>query len=125
MKRDKIIYWISTGLVAGPMLMSAVMYLTRNPALLENFKMIALPLYLVTLLGVAKLGGALVLVAPVPDKLKEWAYAGFAFTFLGATWTHIATGTPWFAPFVFLVVLGVSYVFWLRLKTFHVGQAQQ
>jgi hypothetical protein len=116
MKRDKIIYWISTGLIAAPMLLSAGMYLTRNSELLENFRMIELPLYLVTLLGVAKLGGAIALVAPVPEKLKEWAYAGFAFTFLGAIWTHIATGTQWVAPFVFLILLGVSYVFWLKIK---------
>jgi hypothetical protein len=117
MKRDKIIYWVSTGLVAAPMLLSAGMYLTRNPELLENFRMIELPLYLVTLLGVAKLCGAIVLVAPVAQKIKEWAYAGFAFTFIGAVWTHIATGTSWVAPFVFLVLLGISYVYWLRSKT--------
>lgn len=125
MKRDKIIYWISTVLVAAPMLLSAGMYLTRNPGLLENFRMIELPLYLVTLLGVAKLCGAVVLVAPVSEKLKEWAYAGFAFTFLGAIWTHIATGTPWVAPFVFLVVLAVSYVFWIRLRALHMREARQ
>src|SRR5687768_3421636 len=105
MKRDKIIYWIATGLVAAGMLLSAVMYLTRNPELIKSFSALGIPLFLVSLLGVAKLLGAIALIAPGLKELKEWAYAGFAFTFIGAVWTHIATGTPWIAPLVFLMLL--------------------
>jgi uncharacterized membrane protein YphA (DoxX/SURF4 family) len=116
MKRDKIIYWIATGLVAAGMLASGAMYLSRNPELMANFQTLSLPVYLVTLLGVAKLAGAIVLVAPVWSKLKEWAYAGFAFVFVGATWTHAATGTPsMVAPLLFLAILGISYFFRLRI----------
>jgi hypothetical protein len=83
---------------------------------MESFTSLGLPLFLVSLLGVAKLLGAIALVAPAPKELKEWAYAGFAFTFIGAVWTHIATGTPWIAPVVFLVLLAASYMFKLRLR---------
>lgn len=116
MKRDKIIYWISTGVVAAFMLFAGVMYITQNPALMETFKSIGIPTYIVTMLGVAKLLGAIVLVAPVWTRLKEWAYAGFAFVFIGAAWTHVATGTPVAMPLIFLVVLGVSYLFRYRLS---------
>lgn len=114
MKRDKIIYWTATGLVAAGMGMSAFMYLSSNPELLKNFETIGLPKYMIAILGVAKLLGAIVLLAPVWDRLKEWAYAGFAFTFIGAVWIHIVTGTPWIAPFIALLILAVSYGF--RLK---------
>ena len=116
MKRDKIIYWITTGLVAAGMLLSAVMYLSRNTELMESFKSLGIPLYFVALLGVAKGLGAVVLIAPLSDKLKEWAYAGFAFVFIGAAWTHLATGTPWIAPLLFLALLAASYFFRLRLQ---------
>ena len=116
MKRDKIIYWIATGLVSAGMLLSAVMYLSRNPELMGNFKSLGIPIYLVTLLGVAKLTGAIALLAPVGKGLKEWAYAGFTFTFCGALWTHLATGTPWVAPLIFIAVLAVSYFFWKRVQ---------
>lgn len=116
MKRDKIIYWIATGLLAAGMSMSAYMYLTKNPELLEGFKALGFPVYFVTILGVAKLLGVIVLVAPAGTRLKEWAYAGFIFTFVGAVWVHLATGTPWVTPLIFLVVLGVSYLFWTRLN---------
>lgn len=117
MKRDKIIYWVATGLVAAGMALSAFMYLSKNPELMSTFQAIGIPTYLVAVLGVAKLLGAIVLLAPVWDKLKEWAYAGFTFVFLGAAWTHIATGTPWLAPLVALLILLVSYAFRIKLKS--------
>lgn len=112
MKRDKVIYWIATGLLSAGMLMSAFMYLTKNPELMKSFHSAGYPDYFVLILGSAKLLGAIVLLAPVWSKLKEWAYAGFAFTFIGAMWTHIATSTPWIAPFIALLILSVSY--WFR-----------
>jgi hypothetical protein len=115
MKRDKIIYWISTGLVGAGMLMSAGMYLSRNEELVNGFKTIEMPLYMLGLLGVTKLLGAIALLAPIWIRVKEWAYAGFAFTFAGAIWSHLATGTPWVAPAVFLLVLAVSYLFFQRV----------
>lgn len=117
MKRDKIIYWIATGLVAAGMLMSSVMYLSSNPELMENFKSIGYPPYFVMMLGIFKLLGVVTLIAPVWDRLKEWTYAGFAFTFIGALWTHIATETPGVNAVVFLVMLAVSYIFRLRIQT--------
>ena len=116
MKRDKIIYWITTGLVAAGMLLSAGMYLSRNPELMKNFNALGIPLFMVSLLGIAKLLGAITLVTPVGRELKEWAYAGFAFTIIGAVWTHLATGTPWIAPFLFLILLAVSYAFRMRIR---------
>jgi hypothetical protein len=117
MKRDKIIYWIATGLVAAGMLLSATMYLSKNPELIGNFKTLGLPDYFVTLLGVAKLLGAVVLLMPVWTALKEWAYAGFAFTFAWAVWTHIATGTPLDGTGVFHPAPRCFiYVFWIRAR---------
>ena len=116
MKRDKVIYWIATGLISAMMLMSAFMYLTRNPELMSSFRSAGYPDYFVMLLGAAKLVGAIALLAPFWDKVKEWAYAGFAFTFIGAVWTHLSTNTPWIAPVIALLLLAASYWFRSRLK---------
>jgi len=117
MKRDKIIYWAATGLIAAGMLFSAFMYLTKNPELVAGFQLLGFPDFIIAILGVAKLLGAIALVVPVWDRLKEWAYAGFVFTFIGAIWSHVATATPWMGPAIALGILTVSYVFWVRLKT--------
>jgi hypothetical protein len=116
MKRDKIIYWITTGLLAAGMVMSGVMYLGQNEEMVTNFTSIGYPVFMLGILGVAKLLGAITLVVPAPDRLKEWAYAGFAFVFIGATWTHVATRTSWLAPIIALLILAVSYIFYLRVK---------
>lgn len=116
MKRDKILYWVTTGLVSLGFLASSFMYLTHNPELMAGFATLGYPAYFVTLLGMAKLAGALALVNPWTDKLKEWAYAGFTFTLMGAVYTHTATGTPFAAPLVFLALVGTSYYFRHRLK---------
>lgn len=116
MNRNKIIYWTSTGLIAAGMTMSAFMYLTKNAELMNSFRSISIPEYLITILGVAKLLGAIALLAPIWPAVKEWAYAGFTFTFIGAVCAHVATATPWMAPLIFLLILGVSYWSWGKLK---------
>jgi uncharacterized membrane protein len=108
-KTHKILYWITTGIVAFGMGMAAMMYLSRNPELMASFSSIGIPDYLVMLLGIFKLLGAIALVIPSKSFLKDWAYAGLAFMFIGATWVHIATATPFVAPLVMLVVLLTSY----------------
>lgn len=114
MKRDKILYWVFTGLIALFFLYSAYLYLSRDVKLTEGFKYLGYPAYFIPLLGLAKLAGALALVNPWSDKLKEWAYAGFTFTLVGAIWTHAATHSAVTMPLVFLVVLAISYFFYGR-----------
>jgi hypothetical protein len=116
MKKDKIIYWIATGLVTIGMLFSAVVYLSRSEMIIKGFTAIGIPLYFVTLLGVAKLLGSIALISPLWEKLKEWAYAGFAFVFIGAAYVHVATGTSMVAPLLFLALLATSYIFRLRIR---------
>lgn len=116
MKRNKIMYWVATGLVAAGMAMSGVMYLTAAE-MKANFIQLGFPVYFMILLGVAKLLGAIALVAPLPVNVKEWTYAGFGFTFIGAVWTHVATQTPWIAPVVFLMLLIASYYFFKKTRT--------
>ena len=116
MKRDKLMYWITTGLLSAGFLMSAFMYLSKSPELINNFRAIGFPLFFVAILGTAKLLGALAIINPWSDTLKEWAYAGYIFVLIGAAWTHIATQTPFIAPLIFLVLTGISYWFYKRIS---------
>src|SRR3712207_4585913 len=74
----KIAYWTLTGLFGLMMLASGVMYLSGNPQPVEGFRHLGYPDYFRTLLGIAKILGAVALLVPVvPRTLREWAYAGF------------------------------------------------
>jgi uncharacterized membrane protein YphA (DoxX/SURF4 family) len=88
----KIAYWIATGLFGALMLMSAYMYLSGAEQVTDGLAKLGYPVFLLQILGVAKLLGAIALLTPKFPKLKEWAYAGFAFNLIGAIWTHVAVG---------------------------------
>lgn len=117
MKRIKVLYWIFTGLASLAFLASGIMYFSGDPAIDEGFKQMGYPVFFKSILGVAKILGALALVNPWSNTLKEWAYAGFSFTLIGATITHLATSTPFIAPLIFLALLASSYFLFSRFKS--------
>ena len=110
MKRN-IGYWGATGLVAIAALLGGFSYVTNSPEAVENFRNVGYPQQLRVLLGIAKLAGASVLLAPRLPKLKEWAYAGFTFTWIAATVAHyLAADGKSLMPIALLGVLAVSYM---------------
>ena len=119
MKRDKMIYWISTGLLSAMMVFSGVAYFT-DPKVIEGFQHLGFPSFFRIELGIAKIAGAVVLALPfVPALIKNFTYAGFAIVFASAFITHLAVGDPFsnaVAPLVFLIVAGVSFYFFQKLQ---------
>lgn len=111
-KTFKIAYWIATTLF--------VFFEGVMPALTGQSKLaidgithLGYPIYFVTLLQICKVTGSILLIVPqVPNKIKEWAYAGFTFNILFATASHtIVDGFSLLSlfPLIVLLVLGVSY----------------
>jgi len=114
MRKNKIIYWISTGIVAGVFLLSAY-YFAFNEEAKGAFAHFGLPNYFRVELTIAKVLGALVLLTPgIPRRLKEFAYAGFAITLVSAIIAHSSSGDGLASmdPLVFLGILVVSYVYY-------------
>ena len=117
MKTLKIIYWVSTGVIALMMIFAAYSYVT-NEQVKQGFIQLGFPGYFRIELAVAKLVGAIMLAIPFKSRLKEWVYAGFTIIFISALIAHIAGGLPLSTavmPIVMLVVLLVSYFSYLRL----------
>jgi DoxX-like family len=68
---------------------------------------------------VAKLLGVVLLLVPVPARLKEWACAGFAITLASALIAHFSVGDGpkvWSWAAATGVLWGLSYFFWRRLQ---------
>lgn len=118
MKTNRIIFWTSTGILASMMLFSGISYLT-NDELKAAITGLGFPDFFRVELGLAKIIGAIVLIIPsLPLVLKQFAYFGFALTFLSAALAHISVNDPiavTVSPVLFLGILAVSYVYFNRL----------
>ena len=118
MSRNKIAFWVVTGLFCLQMGFTAYAQL-RLPQVADAFTHLGFPPYFRVELSLAKLAGILLLVAPVPSRLKEWAYAGFAITLVSALIAHFAAGDgpeAWGFAAGTVVLWGLSYFFWRRLE---------
>jgi DoxX-like family len=119
MKTQKIIYWSTTGLIA---LFEGIMpALTSQTKLAkEGIKHLGYPEYFGDALVIFKVLGVLALIIPkVPTRIKEWAYAGFAFDFIFAAISHGAVdgiNFQTFFPFIVLAILMLSYVSYHKLR---------
>ncbi len=103
-------YWISTGLLSAMMAFSAFAYLTQ-PSMAQGFQHLGFPAYFRVELAIAKFAGVAALLFPVPERVKEWAYAGFAITFVSAIVAHYTVDGPAkaAAPAIALALLVTSY----------------
>lgn len=113
-KRNKIIYWIATIWLALGMVSTGMVQLSRMKEEADVFTQLGYPIYLLSILGVAKLLGAAVVLMPSLRLLKEWAYAGFFFVMSGAIISHLAVGHPLtdtLPPLLLLVLTVVSWYF--------------
>lgn len=119
MKRNNVIYWVSTSVFSAFMIFSAVQYLT-NPEIAAGFKHLGFRDYFRVELAIMKLIGSIVLVLPLfPARVKEWAYAGFGVTLISASIAHGSSGDPVVAvvmPLVFLVILTISNLMLRRVS---------
>jgi hypothetical protein len=111
----KAIYWISTGLLSGFLLLSAFTYLLHKPTI-EGVKELGFPDFFRIELAVLKTVAAVVLLLPaVPVMIKEWAYSGVALFLLTAVIAHLAHRDGPLILGVLLVLFAIlitSYLYW-------------
>lgn len=112
-------YWAATALVAFELLVGGTADLVHGPILLfagdpavQVMEQLGYPVYLLHIVGVWKLLGAVALLLPRFPRLKEWAYAGsfIALTGAAASWLSIGGGVDAVAaPLVFAVLTLASW----------------
>lgn len=116
MRKIKITYYITTGMLSVAMAFSTYAYLTK-PELKEAFTHLGFPGYFRIELAVAKLLAAIALWLPM-RLAKEAAYIGLAISFLSAFIAHAAVGDPAaniIYPLFVLTVLILSYLTYRQL----------
>ena len=116
-----IVYWLTTVLFCLQMSFTAYAQLAL-PQVAEAFNHLGFPGYFRVELSWAKFIGVVLLLAPVPPRLKEWAYAGFAINIVSALIAHLALGDgaeAWGFAAATGVLWGFSYLLWRRLEATH------
>ncbi len=117
-KGNLIGFWIVTALFCLQITFTAYAQL-RLPQVADAFHHLGFPDYFRVELSWAKLVGVALLLAPVPARLKEWAYAGFAINLGSALVAHLSVGDgpqAWGYAAGSGVLWGLSYLFWRRLQ---------
>ena len=118
MKMRAIAYWIATLLIAFETLAGGILDLTHGrtgvfngPHVVDVVSSLGYPVYILLILGIWKILGAIVLLVPGFLRLKEWAYAGIVFELSGAAASHAIQGrtSDLVAP---LALLGLGLLSW-------------
>lgn len=108
----RVTYWIFTGSLVLWLLAGGSFDVLRAPGAVGILRALGYPVYLCTILGVAKLLAVPALLQSRTKLLSEWAYAGVTFDGLGAFFSHVAVhdaAGATIAPLVFLAFAAVSY----------------
>lgn len=113
-KSHKIIYWVATIWLSLGMLSTGIVQLIGMQQEVDNFTRLGYPLYLMTIIGVWKILGVVVVLIPKFTMLKEWTYSGFFFAMSGAVVSHLAVGSQaqeLFGPLLLLVLTILSWYY--------------
>lgn len=113
-KRNKIIYWIATIWLSLGMVSSGIVQLLKLKEEVDMMTHLGYPLYFLSILGIWKMLGVIVVLIPKYPLLKEWAYAGFFFAMSGAVFSHLAVGDgaeEYFGPVLLLGLTAISWHF--------------
>lgn len=122
MKKNKIIFWIVTSIVflwEGLMPLGTLLFAPEYAN--AGTKPLGYPDYFAFALIICKVLGASAIMLPMlPNKLREWAYAGLTFNLLFAVISHaVVDGNIGYIllPIVIAVLLAVSYIYNAKIKS--------
>jgi hypothetical protein len=122
-KATTIAYWIITALFCLQMSFTAYAQLSL-PQVAQAFTHLGFPAYFRVELSWFKFIGVLLLLLPVPARLKEWVYAGFAIDLGSALIAHFSVGDgpeAWGWAAGSGVLWALSYVLWRRRQPAPLG----
>jgi len=112
-KTQIITYWIVTVIIALESMVGGVADIMQVPVYINILLHLGYPAYFSVMLGLGKVIAAVAILIPRYPRLKEWAYAGLVFQFIGAITSQIIVGvgaTMLIAPFIFLCFVIASWL---------------
>jgi uncharacterized membrane protein YphA (DoxX/SURF4 family) len=87
-----IVFWVATLAVAAELALGGVWDLLRIDYVRDVVAHLGYPTYLLTIMGIWKIPGAVALIIPRFPRLKEWVYAGAVINYGSAVASHVIVG---------------------------------
>jgi hypothetical protein len=119
-KRNKIIYWISTGIIALWELIGA--FFMNSQMAIDGMHHLQLPDWFRWEVSIGHLIGGILIIVPINKRIKEWVYVAFGIDFISAFVAYLSidgiTGNT-FSPLVTLGILIVSYIYYHKLNSIY------
>lgn len=112
-----ITYRVLTILFFIAMILDAFGGITRQDAGQEVMRHLGYPMYVLTIFGIAKLLGTIAILQNRFKVIKEWAYAGFIFNFIGAVLSRVFVGDSLMLiipPIIMIAYTLAARYFWVR-----------
>jgi hypothetical protein len=117
-KNTKIIYWVSTGILAAFILPG--IFFAGSKMAMDGTAHLGLPLWFHWELSIGKFIGGLILIFPFfPERIKEWAYVAFGIDFISATIAILAVdgvAGMWYPAPICFIILIISYITYHKLR---------
>jgi hypothetical protein len=99
------------------MMVAGVTYLAGASFTVAGVTHLGYPMYLLRILGTAKVLGGMAILQGWFRALKEWGYAGYTFNLLGASASHGFSGDPFLKILVPLIILTFVMISCRQWKT--------
>jgi DoxX-like family len=107
-----VAYWVTTVAVAAELALGGVWDLLRTDYVRDVVEHLGYPTYLLTIMGVWKLPGALVLVVSRFGRLQQWVYAGAVINYASAAVSHVIVGDSLDAIVAPTSLLALTFASW-------------
>lgn len=117
-KKYKIIYWVSTGVIALFELSGA--FFMNSEMAKEGTRHLGLPEWFRWEVSIGHLIGGILLIVPISKRIKEWVYVAFGIDFISAFiayWSVDGLGSNAMSPLIMFGLLIVSYICYHKLKS--------
>ncbi len=121
MKKNKTIFWIATIILVlweGVMPLGVILFAPQYATV--GSKDLGYPDYFGYTLIICKVLGVIAISLPIiPNKIKEWAYAGLTFNLIFASISHACVDKNIgyiLMPLAFLAILAVSYSYGNKIR---------
>ena len=115
-KKNKIIYWISTGIIALFEISGA--FFINSEMAKEGMRHLGLPEWFRWEVSIGHIIGGILLIVPINKRFKEWVYVAFGIDFISAFIAYLSIdgiSANAFSPLIVLFLLIVSYIYYHKL----------